>query len=546
MKEVSCRAIPALRLGAEFVGVTYGELIRDLPYSEQHLENPRNRIDWDDYATIVDRIGERCTDQTAVDLGRRFYPAESPLGSFLGSLSGYFTSLQLFYRFMHRFAVPSLQTNLIVNHETLSQNRIRITLEVPPPHRDSRAFFLISAGCIAAVPCFLGLPEAIVDFHIEPRRGVYTVRLPPDATIWARLRRAFKALFAARAAIEELHAQYLEMAREHSQMTDMHLGFQEIIERMPAGIIVLREGEIVYANRVIQGALGVESSHELKGRSLRDCVIEQDLPVLERAVGEGTRSQLPLQVRFAGKPHSKIMEIQVVSGIQFGGCASDFLIAHDVTENRRLEKEIIGAASREQRRLSHELHDGPMQVMAGVCYKGGVIVKRLRRAESPFHDRVAEIVTLNREALEETRAIARRADPVSLNSDGLLSALHDLAESVRDTYGVACAFRQDGDSVDAEHEAAVHLYRIAQEATGNAVRHGAPRTVSIKLSMTDERVTLTVEDDGMGMPTDAQRSDGMWLRNMQYRARMIGATFTIQPNEPHGTVVTCVLPAMAS
>ena len=542
MKEVSCRVIPCVRYCADQVGIPFDQLARNLPYPPDHFENLRNRIDWDHYALILERLMETCSESRIVELGEEAYADIPSMAAFMGSLSGYFTSLKMFYRFMSRFAVPSMHTNLILRHEGMSGNRVRVTIEIPPHYRDSHAFLVASQGAIAAVPHFMGLPSAIVDAHIEPRRGVYTVRLPPPATIPARLRRTFKALFAGRAAVAELHSQYLEMAREHSQMTELQLGFRQIIERMPNGVIVLRNDRIVYANRVILNALGEASYHALSGRSLQDCVIEQDVPALENAIQNGSNSELPTEVRFSGRSHPLIMQVHFVKGIQFGGQESDVLIAHDVTENRRLEKDIIDAASHEQQRLSHEMHDGLVQLMASVGYRGDVIIERLRRAESPQSDALAEIMKMNREAMKEARDIARRADPVLLNRDGLPSALRDLADSMSISYAVNCTFRPDIAEGGIEHDAALHLYRIAQEAVSNAVRHGDPKTVLIELLAQEQSVVLRVSDDGTGIPQETHSVDGMGLRNMQYRARMIGATFAIVANSPHGTVVTCTLP----
>ncbi len=542
MREVSCRATRIILFGAPIFGVPVEDLAKDVPYTLEHLRTPRNRVDWDHFVTMMERLLEGKSDQEVIDRCVQYYAETTSMASFLGALSGYFTNARVFFRFVTCSAVPSMYTNLKVRYEVLDKNHVRITLEIPPPYRDSRAFLIGSTGCIASCGRFLGLPSAIVDPHIEPRRGVYTVRLPPSATIWARLRRAFRALFAARAALEEFHSQYLEMAREHSQMTDMHLGFQEIIERMPTGVIVLRDGKIVYANRVIVRAFGVASARELEGRGLRDCVVEEDLGELEHAIRHVSADELPPEVHFKGQAHRLVMQIHFVKGIHFGGQVCDFLITHDVTENRRLEQDIIDAGSREQRRLAQEMHDNLVQRMASVGYKGDVLVERLRDAGSSHAETLAGIIAMNRVAMKEARTIARHADPVQLNRDGLPSALLDLAATAGETYDIDCTFRQDISLGSFDRDVALHLYRIAQEALSNAVRHGNPQCVRLELCTRDGLLALTVADDGEGIPRDAPRSEGMGLRNMQHRARVIGASFAVSPNSPQGTVVSCTLP----
>jgi signal transduction histidine kinase len=91
--------------------------------------------------------------------------------------------------------------------------------------------------------------------------------------------------------------------------------------------------------------------------------------------------------------------------------------------------------------------------------------------------------------------------------------------------------------------AAAHLYRIAQEATSNAVRHGRAKHIGIELARHSERVLLSIEDDGSGLSEEAEqgRQDGLGLRIMAHRARIIGATFDVRRGAARGTLVRCSL-----
>jgi len=88
---------------------------------------------------------------------------------------------------------------------------------------------------------------------------------------------------------------------------------------------------------------------------------------------------------------------------------------------------------------------------------------------------------------------------------------------------------------------ATHLYRIAQEAVNNAVKHGYAQNIRISLCAEAENTSLTIEDDGCGLPQDVRNSPGMGLHIMNYRAKMIGATLQVQRGAQGGTVVMCVL-----
>jgi signal transduction histidine kinase len=143
------------------------------------------------------------------------------------------------------------------------------------------------------------------------------------------------------------------------------------------------------------------------------------------------------------------------------------------------------------------------------------------------------------EALDETRRVARGLHPVQAGSDALMAALRDLAVSVGGMGRIRCRFVCRQPVLVADHSVATHLYRIAQEATNNAVRHGRPRRVVIALEGRDGTVRLTVRDDGRGLPIRARPAAGLGLSIMRYRASVIGASFTVSSSGRRGTAVVC-------
>ena len=100
---------------------------------------------------------------------------------------------------------------------------------------------------------------------------------------------------------------------------------------------------------------------------------------------------------------------------------------------------------------------------------------------------------------------------------------------------------QDHGEDDMESLGAVHLYRIAQEALNNAIKHGHAQAVVIALEACDGTLSLRVSDDGIGLNSTCSERKGMGLNIMRYRARMLAGTLEIQPNSPAGTVVTCTI-----
>jgi signal transduction histidine kinase len=145
-----------------------------------------------------------------------------------------------------------------------------------------------------------------------------------------------------------------------------------------------------------------------------------------------------------------------------------------------------------------------------------------------------------------TRNVAHGIAPVEMESEGLVSALRALAESVSRMFKVVCRVECDSPPPIDDAAAATHLYRIAQEAVNNALRHGRPKQIVVSLGRVRQRVELTVEDDGTGLPEDWQSARGLGTRIMAHRAGLIGGELSIEPNPTGGTFVTCWYPLPAA
>ena len=151
----------------------------------------------------------------------------------------------------------------------------------------------------------------------------------------------------------------------------------------------------------------------------------------------------------------------------------------------------------------------------------------------------AEIAKLVRTAISQTRALARGLSPVVLDSNGLMSALKELAENTEKLFQISCRFQCDQPVLLQDNAAATHLYRIAQEAVNNAIKHGQAKHVTIQLMIARPRILLLIQDDGTGRPKIPAKHQGMGLRIMQYRAGMVGGTLAVQRDPDGGTRVTC-------
>jgi len=214
----------------------------------------------------------------------------------------------------------------------------------------------------------------------------------------------------------------------------------------------------------------------------------------------------------------------------------------DITERKRLEKEILDISEREQRRIGQDLHDGLCQHLAGIELMSQVLEHKLARRSKAAAVRAGDIAKNVREAIRHTRLLARGLSPVTLESEGLMSALQELALNTRDIFGVACKLDCDPPVPMSDYAAATHLFRLAQEAVSNAIKHGRAKRILIQLKVERGQVILRVIDNGAGFPARITKSKGMGLQIMQSRVGMIGGTLSIERNGGGGTNVTVSAP----
>jgi PAS domain S-box-containing protein len=211
----------------------------------------------------------------------------------------------------------------------------------------------------------------------------------------------------------------------------------------------------------------------------------------------------------------------------------------DITSRKEMEKQIAEVSDREQRRIGQDLHDGLCQHLVSVAFAGELLRENLARQRVDEAAQAEAIVEMVNEGITEARHLARGLYPVRLEVDGLASALEELTVSVQSRTGIGCQFACEEPVYIADEAAASNLYRIAQEAVNNAVKHADCKNISVGLGVVEDEVTLTVKDDGVGFPETPDHREGMGLFIMNYRAKMIGASLEARTGAGGGTIVIC-------
>lgn len=216
----------------------------------------------------------------------------------------------------------------------------------------------------------------------------------------------------------------------------------------------------------------------------------------------------------------------------------------DITERKRLEREMLEIAEREQRLIGQELHDSMGQMLVGIAVRGKSLELKLKKKSPKESDEAGAICELTNELIKQTRRLARMLYPVNVKGGGLVSALEGLASNTENILDISCQFKCKNVYRLEDPVTARHLYRIAQEAITNAAKHGNPRNILIELTSGEDRSILKVVNDGIDFPGMRTQKSGIGLKIMKYRADMIGGSLAVCRGRKGGTVVTCTFPHM--
>ena len=210
-----------------------------------------------------------------------------------------------------------------------------------------------------------------------------------------------------------------------------------------------------------------------------------------------------------------------------------------VRERVELEREIITTSEHERGRIGRDLHDSLGQELTGISLGLGVLAKTLEREQSTHAQTVQRLKALTQESISETRRISRSLSPGFRSELGICEALSSLASEVNQHSGVNCeAHCSVQDDLD-DQEVAAQLFRIAQESINNALRHGNAQNIELCYGREGDSAYLEVIDDGIGIPAEHDRVEGLGLKSMRYRTRMINGTLDVAARATGGTEVRC-------
>ena len=216
-------------------------------------------------------------------------------------------------------------------------------------------------------------------------------------------------------------------------------------------------------------------------------------------------------------------------------------LTREIAERERLEREMLQISERERRTIGQDLHDGLCQHLTGTALASQVLTQNLAELGLAQADESRKVVDLIEEGITLARSVAKGLYPVEMRADGLMQAFDEFAATTSELFKISCRFECDSPVLVRSPTVAMHLYRIAQEAVSNAIKHGQATEIAIAMEVSESGLRLSISDNGSGIPDPLPSTKGMGLRIIADRAQVIGATFAIRRAQEGGAELSCVL-----
>ena len=337
----------------------------------------------------------------------------------------------------------------------------------------------------------------------------------------------------------QLRAEMQRHSATSAQLSEALSRLQAIIGNLPMIIFAVdRKGIITFEDGRALSSLGVSPGAHVGQNILTAYGQSREVPEHMQRALRGEEFTAPVEIG------SVALETWYSPTMDRDGTVCGYTgVAVNVTKQRRLERQILEISDREQARLGQEIHDGLCQQLVSLAFDANALAAELTARQVPAARIAVRISDLLDRAITDARQLARGLFPIRLDAQGLPSALEELARATQERFGVACEFESGETAPAVSKTMATHLYRIAQEAVTNAVKHARPQSINLRLENDSAQLLLRVDDDGQGIVSEKlPENGGMGLHIMDYRARSIGGRFSVTPGAQGGTTVCCCVP----
>ncbi len=346
----------------------------------------------------------------------------------------------------------------------------------------------------------------------------------------------------------------LEALREHSATLERRVAertaelehskqqFQDLFEFAPDALVLTDDAGIIQLSNSTAERIFHWSREELQGQSIEILITPELQEEYWQARSTVIKTGQKITLRGRRKNGQEFPLELSISPVEMSGSRWIVKAMRDVSERTHLEQELVRISSREQERLAHELHDHLGAYLAGIALRFKTLSQLLNQRSVPEAEIAQGMVSQVNDAINQVRNFARLLAPVDLETGGLSVGLTQLSREMTSVFHIECKAHITGDLPVLSRDQSLHLYRIAQEATRNAIHHGKSKSVDIRLKIEVDRLILSITNDGKPWVPDFQQTQGMGLRIMRHRALSLGGQLTIQGSEQGQTSVSCRIP----
>jgi len=332
-----------------------------------------------------------------------------------------------------------------------------------------------------------------------------------------------------------------ERLRADRALRESEERYRELVELSPDGIFIVQQDVLVFGNTAAQRLCSLANPKDLVGRELLEWVHPSFHLALKEVFSAAAHEPLPLEVRWTRRD-AAATEVEILARpFRHQGEPAALVVVRDISQRRNAERQVLAISERERTSFGQDVHDSLCQSLMGAAFLAAVLSGRLHKINPKFAAEADEIGRIVGECCDEARTLARGLCPVNMEGSGLVAALHGLTADATGRLRTHCTLECDDSLTLDDAAVATNVFRIAQEAVVNAVKHGQAKHIAIRFTAEEGRMTLWVHDDGKGISARPRRS-GMGLQTMQYRATVIGGSLDVRRDSPRGTTVTCTFP----
>lgn len=258
-----------------------------------------------------------------------------------------------------------------------------------------------------------------------------------------------------------------------------------------------------------------------------------------RSGSDARASEVSLPKKSGGIVRVKIDSTALPTGKSRKG--GHLIVIQDITERKFLERALLEASEREQRRIGQDLHDHLCQHLLGAAFAAKALAGALDRDHSKHAPQLHDLARLVNDSVSQVRDISRGLNPVELDAAGLMSSLQELANRV--AHSIPCSFRCDREIFVKNSADALNAYRITQAVVTAAMKETGAKNIAIVLTQSGSLIRLHITDDGTTQGELTSDLAGVAAKTIQYRAQAMNGSLTLSFDPKSGTQAACLFPS---